>query len=50
MAGNCKLLLAAFLSIYGAGKDLVVLFFWQFIEPDVGEPIGSFRTRGDFVS
>lgn len=52
MVGNCKLPLATFLSVFmGLAKSVwSFCFFWQFIEPDVEEQTGSFRTRDDSVS
>ena len=52
MVGNCKLPLAAFLCVFmGLAKSMwSFFFFWQFIEPDVEEHTGSFRTRDNFVS
>ena len=51
VVGNCKLPLATFLSVFmGLAKSVWSFFFWQFIEPDVEEQTGSFRTRDDSVS
>lgn len=49
VVGNCKLPLAKFLSVFmGLAKSMWSFFFFlQFIEPDVEEQIGSFRTRDD---